>query len=240
MAKIVFGPLILRRQKEDRRRRVLQVAHRGICAAQGLPNPTTLDKSRAVRANFTATAKAWSGTLTDAARAAFTQLAASLTRKDRFGQSLTLTGSQLYQSISRNLHTIGQPDLTTAPTSTSVSDLGGLNLAEVSDEASPPGGLGITLWPTNLQSVDDYIIVTGAAPVRAGVSFVGKGKYRVLAVIPPGEWDASPLAAYDITTAYENKFGRLAAGQTIHLQINNVNAANGFAGKPYPSSIVLV
>jgi hypothetical protein len=83
---------------------------------------------RGVRANFTANSKAWSGTLTSSQRLAYITLANANPVKDRFGNTQTLTGHQIFNKLNRNLHTIGQPLLTTAPTSLSVSDLGGLAL----------------------------------------------------------------------------------------------------------------
>jgi hypothetical protein len=194
---------------------------------------------RAVRANFTANSKGWSGTLTAAERATFTQLAQSLTKKDRLGQSFQLTGAQLYQSISRNLHTIGVADLITAPANQVVSDLGGLTLAEVMSETSPLSGRGITVDPTNMPATGEYLVITAAAPLPAGRTFVGKGKYRIIQTVAPGT--ASPLFTLpiDVTAAYEAKFGALSTGQTIHMQINNISSVNGAAGKPYPAVITL-
>lgn len=239
MALITFGPLISDARKKIggvvfSKSRTGAYVRRKVSPVQ--PRTTAV---RAVRANFTANSKGWSGTLTAAARATFTALASSLSKKDRLGQSFLLTGAQLYQSIGRNLHTIGLPELTTAPANQAVSDLGGCVLAEVWTDSPPGPGRGITVGTLNPPAAGEYVVITGAAPEPAGRTFIGKGKYRVLAT---GSESVSPGAIalpYDITSAYVAKFGALASGQVIHLQINNINSANGGAGKPYPAVITL-
>jgi len=236
MAKILFGPLI-----SDARKKIAGVvfskAHAGsYVRRKASPVQPRTTYQRSVRANFTANAKAWSGTLTPAERLSFTDLAAATTKKDRLGQSYTMTGAQLYQLISRNLHTIGITALPTAPANLSVSDLGGLILAEVTTESSPLSGPGITVKPVNAPAEGEGLVITATAPVRAGVSFVGKSKYRIIATYGPSSVPSFPL---DITAAYETKFGQLKANDTVFLQINNIGSTNGAAGKPYPASITL-
>jgi len=239
MAKVMFGPIV-----SDARKKIGGVVfskskfgayvRKKVSPVQ--PRTTSV---RQVRANFTANSKAWSGTLDNAARLSFVQLAATLTKKDRFGQSQTLTGAQLYQSISRNLHTCGVAPLTVAPTDQAVSDIGGIVLAEVVSETSPLTGPGITVDVTNVPQNDECLVITAAAPQPAGRAFIGKGKFRIIKVFDP--WPGSPAISLpeDITADYEAKFGQLVVGQTIHLAANVINTTNGAAGKPYPGSITL-
>jgi hypothetical protein len=194
---------------------------------------------RAIRANFTANSKAWSGTLDAAARATFTALASVLTKAGKLGEKYLMTGAQLYQSIARNLHTIGLPPLPTAPADQSVSDLGGCLLVKVPSETSPLSGPGITVDTVNAPATREYVVVTAAAPEPAGRSFVGKGKYRVILTGEPGAGSPAFTLPVDISAAYTAKFGQMKAGQTIHVQVNVINSSNGAAGKPYPASILL-
>jgi hypothetical protein len=239
MAKILFGPLI-----SDARKKIAGVvftkAHAGAFVRKKTsPVQPRSTAQRSVRANFTANSKEWSGTLTAAERATFVSLAATITKKDKLGQSYTPTGAQLYQSIARNLHTLGLPPLSTAPTSLLASDLGGLTLTEVPSETSPLTGPGIEITPTNNPATGEGLVIMAAAPIRAGVKFVGKSKYRIIQIIAP--WPTSPATTFplDVTSAYEAKWGQLAHGMTVPLQINNINSANGAAGKPYPAQITL-
>jgi len=239
MAKLTFGPIV-----SDARKKiggvVFSKARTGAYARKKVsPIQPRSTYQRAVRANFTANAKAWSGTLDNAARQSFVALAQNLTKKDRLGQSFTLTGAQLYQSIARNLHVIGIDPLLVAPPDQGISDLGGCNLAEVWTDSPPGPGRGITVEPSNWPAPDEYLVISGAPPQAPGRAFVGKGKFRLLAT---GDPNASPPdfpTPYDITDAYTARFGALAGGQVIHLQINNINSVNGAAGKPYPAVITL-
>lgn len=239
MAKILFGPLV-----SDVRKKIAGIVftkgHAGAFVRKKTsPVQPRTTAQRAVRANFTANAKAWSGTLTPTQRQSFVSLAASITKKDRLGQAYTPTGAQLYQQLARNLHTIGITPLTSAPDNLSVSDLGGLTLTEVTTESSPLTGPGIEVTPTNNPAPGEALIIMAAAPVRAGVKFIGKSKYRIAQVL--GVWPTSPATTFplDVTAAYEKLFGQLTSGMTVSLQINNIGSSNGAAGKPYPAQITL-
>jgi hypothetical protein len=239
MAKVLYGPVV-----SDARGKIGGVVATksrfgSIIRKKVSPVQPRTASVRAIRANFTANAKAWSGTLSAAARQTFIALAAVLTKAGKLGEKYTMTGAQLYQSIARNLHTIGLGPLTTAPSDMSVSDLGGCLLAEVDPETSPLSGPGITVDTVNPPAAGEYVLITGAAPEPAGRAFVGKSKYRVLLTGEPGAGSPAFTLPVDISAAYTEKFGQMKAGQTIHLQVNNVNSANGAAGKPYPATITL-
>ena len=239
MAKVVFGPIV-----SDARNKVggivFSKSRSGAFVRKKVsPTQPRTTAQRAVRANFAATSKAWSGTLNAADRATFTALAANITHKDKLGQSHTPTGAQLYMELTRNLHTVGVAPLTTAPQSLSVSDLGGLTLTEVTSPDSPYAGAGLHITPTNNPQVGEALVITAAAPEAAGRNFVGKSKYRVIGTL--AKWPTSPATTFplDITGMYQDKFGAIMPGQTIHVQLNNVNTDNGAAGKPYPATITI-
>jgi hypothetical protein len=239
MAKIQFGPVVADARKKVGGSVFSKSKFGSYLRKKTSPVQPRTTAQRAVRANFTANAKAWSGTLTAPQRQTFTNLAAILTKKDRFGNAQTLTGAQLYQSIARSLHTIGVPPLTTAPPNMAISDLGGLTLTEVPAESSPLTGPGITIDTTNIPKDTEALVVAAAAAQPAGRAFIGKGKFRVIGYLGP--WPGSPAVSlpYDITAWYEAKFGQLAVGMTIHIQAYNIGSSNGAKGTPYPSAITL-
>jgi hypothetical protein len=68
----------------------------------------------AVRGNLTTLAGGWRA-LTDAQRAGWTALGAEMIRSDSLGQPYTLTGFQAYQSVNRNLSTVGGATVSAAP-----------------------------------------------------------------------------------------------------------------------------
>lgn len=131
MAKILFSAVV-----GDARKKIGGVVFTksrfgAIVRRKVSPVQPRTNAQRAVRANFTANSKEWSGLLTGPQRQAYTNLAAANPVKDRFGNSQVLTGAQMYNKVSRNLHTCGLLVLPTAPLSLSVDDPGGIALGEL-------------------------------------------------------------------------------------------------------------
>jgi hypothetical protein len=239
MALVNFGPLV-----SDARKKiggvVFSKSRTGAYVRRKVsPIQPRTASVRAVRANFTADSKAWSGTLSAAQRLTFSNLAATITKKDRLGNTFVPTGAQIYMSIARNLHTVGISALLTAPTDLSVSDLGGLTLSQHTSPDSPYLGPGLLMTPTNDPAAGECLVITAAPPTAPGRTFIGKGKFRVIGTV--AAWPTSPATSFplDITGLYQAKFGQLAPGQTIHVQLNNIGSTNGAAGKPYPATITL-
>lgn len=77
-------------------------------------NPNTT-KQVAQRTDLTNWSQFWR-TLTDAQRAGWTALGATMTRLDTLGVAYTLTGLQALESINRTLSFIGATTLSSAPT----------------------------------------------------------------------------------------------------------------------------
>jgi len=235
MAKILFGPLA-----SDARNKIAGLVfgktHAGsYLRRKSSPTQPRTSSQIAVRANLTANAKSWSDTLTPAQRLSFTDLAAATTKKDRLGQTHTLTGLQLYQLINRNLHTLGLPPLTTAPTDLNVSDLGGLDLQYEWYPPPPLTGPGLTVAPLNPPDPSEGLVITATAALPPGLSFLNKSKYRIIATYPPGSIPPMPI---DITAGYQAKFGQLQYYSTYSVGLYNIRSTNGAASSAYTASII--
>lgn len=76
-------------------------------------NPNTARQST-VRSQFASISQGWRA-LTSAQRAGWTALGLQMTRQDSQGVTYTLDGSQAYQSVNRNLSTVGGALLSNAP-----------------------------------------------------------------------------------------------------------------------------
>lgn len=85
----------------------------------------------AVRADFATIAQAWRG-LTDAQRNGWTGLGANISRQNSIGQTYTLTGLQAFESVNRNLLTVGAPIVSVAPAFTPPSPLTSMTLTATS------------------------------------------------------------------------------------------------------------
>lgn len=169
-----------------------------------------------VRAAFSASSKAWQA-LTAINQAAWVSYAASHPITDALGQSITLTGHQMFVSIATQLQNCGSVLPTVPPASAAVFSAGVPTFTAVHAAA-------ITVTPTGLGGATDFLLVAFSAPVSAGVSFMKTF------------WQATHLAgnattAYVATTAYEAQFGAPVTGQKLFLRATPVNQY-GVAGTP--------
>jgi hypothetical protein len=173
---------------------------------------------RNVRASFTAHSKAWA-TLTTAAIASFNALAKSTPKKDRFGNSITLTGLQLFQQLSRNIDTVSGTPLTTAPASLTEGTPGALTV--VTSAGTPT----FTVAPTTYPPTGSSMAIYASPQISPGRNFVGKN-YKLVSVLA---YSASPTAA-NILSAYTSLFGSLIAGKNISVLCKLINKTSGAAG----------
>jgi hypothetical protein len=189
--------------------------------------PRTADQL-GVRANFTALSKTFATTLTVAQVTSWNSYAASTPTKDRFGATIYLTGLNQYQKLNRNLDTIGAAKITTPPTSTTVTDIGGIALSQSS---TTPYDVSAT--PTNNNISGETIAWYGAAPTDTGKTNVASS-FRLI-----GTTAGPTTGAIDITAMYVGKFGNVATGKRLNIRAKNISSTTGGAGVAYAASIVL-
>ncbi len=175
---------------------------------------------RGVRANFTALSKSWS-TITDAQRAAWNALSAQAPRKDKFGASHILTGLQLYQSLNRNLATLGVAAISTPPPTLSAGYPAALTVV-----ATVAGPNTLTVLPATFNAATDGWAIYAGAQVSPGRSNVN-GKYRLIK-----EGITVLAAATDISPAYVAKFGALIATKKVPILMVYINQTTGAKGTP--------
>lgn len=158
-----------------------------------------------VRALFSQLSRRFSQVLSDDQQEAWRQAAASTPVRDVFGDSITLTGINLYTRLNSLRALMGQPPLDDPPPVEEVEGLGSFRVAylgegglEVSFAPSPvPQGRALAIWATE--------------PVNPGVAFVSH-KLRLLTIIPEGT--ASPV---NITQAYIQRYGTPTPGKAIYV-----------------------
>ena len=174
----------------------------------------------AVRSSLTSLSKAWSGAaLDDTKRAAWRAFAAANPVKDVFGNTVTLTGHQMFVRLNRNLDTFSLPRIYTPPTSLAC---GGPVSLSVTAEAGTPDVLTITAGTNPAGS--EGALVEAAAQQSPGRTFIGS-RYRVImATLTASPWDAK--------AAYTAKFGALVAGKKIPIRVSYITQATGAAGIP--------
>ena len=180
-------------------------------------NPRT-SKQSYVRSLFAYIAQLWR-TLTKDQRNTWISYAPNLSRVNKLGQTVPLTGSQLFQKVNTNLRTTGNATLTTCE---SVS-VPGIQLVD-----SVTNDIGAN---TMIVAAEDATVITGTtmrvfatAPRSAGSKFAGKSSYKLIHV---GAGN-STLDTLDLYTEYVNTFGTAGAiGQVIGFKFNFIKNAVG-------------
>lgn len=169
-----------------------------------------------VRANFAAASKAWAG-LSAATQASWIAYANSHPITDALGQSITLTGQQMFVSIGAQLLNCGS----TLPTAVPVSSVVAAPVLTVFTATH----LGvITLTLTASGGASDFILVAFSQPLSAGVTFNDTW------------WQQTHLAGNStggatFGTAYVVQFGTIPAGTKIFVKLTPVNQY-GVTGTP--------
>lgn len=182
-----------------------------------------------VRSLFTLLSKRWATTLTATQRAGWISLAASNPRSNVFGNSIILTGLQMYQSLNRNLQTIGVTIIDDAPATLSVGAPGTITLANA---AGPP--VTFTADGGTEPASGEVPVIFAARPLNPGRQFVGS-LYRLI--------DASQTAAasgpWDMIDTYTSKFGDQPAGVNLSVGVLYINNTTGAASLRATAQIVL-
>jgi hypothetical protein len=176
-------------------------------------------EQRSVRSRFTNYSKGWSGLATDALRVAWEYFAKNNPLKDTFGNTVVLTGHQMYVRLNAVLDRIGGTPITAPPLALTVAEPGELT---VTAATGTPGTLDIAV--TNEADTRETPEVWAAPPQNPGRKFIG-GKYRLISV--QGAHVAGP---YHVGAAFEAKYGAILAGQTIHVLVKFANVDTGAQG----------
>jgi hypothetical protein len=172
-----------------------------------------------VRNTFSSLSKAWSGTLTAAQRAAWIAFAALFPRNDIFGNSIVLTGANMYISLNAVLSKLGASEITSPPANQAVTATGVGSLAAIAATSSlqfsqtdDAGGASTKLY------------VFAAPPCPPGRN-PADSKYVFLSALTPAT-SAFPVATA-IGTAYAARFGAWTTGEAINVIISTASTVNG-------------
>jgi len=168
-----------------------------------------------VRANFGACSTAWSG-LTDAQRDAWSAFAEGHPYTDSLGQSIVLTGHQMFVAVNCNRLNCGNAINETPPGTTEVFSPGAVTVTATA------GTQALTVAWSNTAD-GDFNAVAFSPPLSPGRRF------------PTRFWQAKvePVAGspYNALAAYVAEFGALTAGKRIFVKVTPIND-DGMSGVP--------
>ncbi len=170
-----------------------------------------------IRAAFGAASTAWAG-LSSSQQAAWTTYADSHPITDSLGQSIKLTGHQMYVAINTQLHNVGSAASSVPPVSSVVV----APIVTVYTAVASTGVVTITMTVTG--GALDFILVAFARPQSSGRNQVS------------AFWQADSLPGNSVGNATEGtkvvaQFGALVAGQRLFLKLTPVNQY-GVTGTP--------
>jgi hypothetical protein len=176
-----------------------------------------------IRSAFGAASAAWAA-LTAANQAAWIAYANSHPITDALGQSITLTGHQMFVSVATQLQNVGAA-LPTIPPVSSATVAPAFSVFTVTHL----GVITLTLTPSG--GASDYVLISFSAPVSAGVTFQ-KTFWQQTHV--PG----NSVGGATYGTAYVVQFGTIPAGSKVFLKLTPVNQY-GVTGTPLIASAIV-
>lgn len=174
------------------------------------------------RQSLASLSSSWRG-LTQSQRDAWNSAAASFPQQDNLGQTIFLTGAQLYVRCNANLILIGEPTITDAPSPTSFEPIAFTSLTITAST----GVVSLAFTPT--VPAGFAMVVRMTAPVSQGKSFVPQSAFRFLSEVA-----AAATSPQVLTTQYAATFGAITskAGQKVFVEMFLVEVATGLAGIP--------
>ena len=180
-----------------------------------------------VRAAFSAAASGYAY-LTEPERAAWASFGAGHPITDSLGQTVVLTGQQMYVRVSATLANIGQPFSSSPPASASPPDITPITLGV---SVATGLSLGYTAGATS-----QYIAVAVSQPVSPGRMF-----WKTFWQPPGGNgYVEATSGPWTLTTAiYAAQFGAPMIGHRVFCRVTPVDVG-GFNGPPVIVSAIVV
>jgi len=175
-------------------------------------------------------ASQWRG-LTPAQRASWNAASPNFPQQDNLGQTIFLSGEQLFIRSNANRQLLGLGVITSAPAPTSFDVL---SLTTLTIDASA-GTVSLAFAPTVPAGFS--MVVRATAPVSQGKDFFTQSAFRFIKAIAAAE--TSPQA---LGTEYVAKFGSIAGAedQKVALEAFLVENASGLSGIPVRITSIIV
>lgn len=179
-------------------------------------NPQT-PRQQAQRQILSDVAKGWAGDLSQAQRDQWIAFAAANPITDVFGETLVLTGAQMYSRLNGRLLTAGLSGITTPPANLDVTALA---TATATFDVGT-GSVEVTFTPSPLPA-NHHLQVRATPAVGAGIAYI---RNRLRFLVATGAAESSP---YDFESDWTSRFGTLpSAGQKVVALFNTISDVNG-------------
>ena len=173
-------------------------------------------------------ASAWRG-LTQAQRDGWNGASPNFPQTDSLGQTVTLTGEQLYVRSNANLVLIGQSQIVNAPAPTSFAIMA-MGVTVLTAGAFTQA-FTVTPVPAGFS-----LVFRASRPLSPGKNFIGASEFRFIQVEA-----AAAVSPADLDAAYELVFGDKASsvGQKVGVEAFLVEDSSGLAGIPVSTTAII-
>lgn len=171
-------------------------------------NPKS-DLQLAVRNSLTTLSREW-GALTEAKRSSWIALASNIVRKNRIGESVSLSGNALYNEFNGNLATIGLASISTAPA---------FSAPELPSIKSLVVKAATFTFDLPVIAATQYFVICATPQVSAGKTNIANKLRVLITTIGTGA-----VIHENILAAYTAKFGVPVLGKKIQISVKVVNS----------------
>lgn len=161
------------------------------------PTTSTTERASLAKARLASVVNAWQSTLTDAQRESWNSLASSSTLKNRLGESIKPSGSNLFTKVNTLLLQCGGSIVTAAPADVVIA---GITFTMTGDDTD---GVEITALSPALPATATYLLVQKKLNLRQSIYSFGSGydDTEVVAVSALGTLPYTLDASADVTAS---------------------------------------
>ena len=174
-------------------------------------------------------ASSWRG-LTQGQRDGWNSAAQNFPLQDVLGQTIYLSGEQLYIRFNANLELIGETPITNAPAPFAFAVF---TASLAVEDATVAAAFDVTFTPTPM-TAGNTLAVFATGSLSPGIEAPSNGAFRFIGQIDPS--DTSPA---DLATEYVAVFGDPIAGQKVFMELRPVATASGQGGTPLRAQAIV-
>lgn len=232
MAKIKFGNIVADARGKTGGVVYSRNSYGGYVRQKVTPVNPRSAKQTLVRGLFGGISATWRN-LTDPQRQQFIDQAPAYSRVNVFGDNVPLTGSALYQKLNLNLVAGGAATINTVGPPLSLEPSG---FDSVTISVGGPTANLVNLAATG---ADDVIIISATPPQSAGRNFIGRPKFRQLAVKASGTAAGNYNFAADYLATFGIAIADLTVGTKIGISVKRISTINGQPGVEYGTNAIV-
>jgi hypothetical protein len=174
-------------------------------------------------------ASAWRG-LTQAQRDTWNSATGSFQIQNRLGQTISMSGEQLYVRMNANLVLIGASTINSAPAPFAFAIF---TVSLAVEDPTVASTFTVTFTPTPM-TAGNTLAIFATRNLSPGIEAPGASEFRYIAQIDP-----SDTSTQNFITEYVAEFGEPVAGQKVFLEARPIATASGQPGTPLRASAIV-